>query len=177
MKLKIFNILKDSTLKIVQKNDFELFSLYSKLYFTFFDQIDFEYKNIIFFRKKHDCIDYYAIMDEMIKKEKNVYLLELGINNYFVSKIDKITNFISIKDGIYSYPKAKSFNWKDVDIIVYPVQIVNNNYCYIYNAIEYSLLKKFKGIKIGIGFKESLIDKNIKVESNNFMKFDKIILV
>lgn len=178
MNIKIFNLLKVSCKKISQKNDFELFLIFSQIYNNFFKYINLSNcHEIAFFRRKHDCIDYYAIIDELIKKNKKVYIIEDCTNNLSISSINKITNFVSIDDGIYSYPKSKKNNLKNIDVIVYPLQLYKNSYGYIYSVNEYEFLRKYKGLKIGLCFKESLINSSLDFKQFKFIKFDKIIVV
>lgn len=178
MNKEIFNNLNMICKKIGQKNDFELFQVWSKLYIQFVDFInDKKFKQIAFFARRHDCIDYYAIIDYLNKTNKIVYILETDVINLIPTIVDDIANFVKIEDGIYSYPVTQKFSQKNLDILVYPAQIVNNNFVYIYNNIEYNFIKKFKGLKIAIGYKESLIDNVKLVKNDSWIKFDKIILV
>lgn len=178
MNNQIYNILNNICLKINQKNDFEIFNLNFEIYSKLIEYLNqYQYQNIGFFRKKNDCIDYYAIMDELIKNQKNVFQIENNINSLSISTVKKITNFILKNDGIYSYPKTNVSYLNKLSIIIYPVQIVKNNLCYIYTENELNFLKKFKGIKIAIGYKESITNKNIETLKKSFIKFDKIILV
>lgn len=178
MKNQIYNILSKNCLKINQKNDFEIFRLNFELYSKLVEYLNkYEYQNIGFFKKKADCIDCYAIMDELIKNKKNVFQIENEINLISISEIKKITNFTLKNDGIYSFPKTNIKYLNKLSIIIYPIQIVKNNFGYIYTKNELNFFEKFKGKKIAVGYKEAITNKNIEFEKENFIKFDKIILV
>ncbi len=178
MNHQIYNILNNICLKINQKNDFEIFKINFEIYTKLIECLkEYQYKNIGFFKKKNDCVDYYSIMDELIKDQKNVFQIENNINYLSISIVKNITNFILKNDGIYSYPKTDISYLNKLSIIIYPVQIVKNNLCYIYTENELNFLKNFKGKKIAIGYKESITNKNIETVKKSFIKFDKIILV
>ena len=112
-----------------------------------------------------------------IKNNINILIAQENFHGLSYSKVNSVTDFDSIEDGIYSYPKINLKNLLDIDMIVYPLQLVKNNYGYIYNKFEYEFLKKFKGLKIGIGYKESNLKSKFSLKDFNFIKFDKILLV
>lgn len=176
MKPKDYQIWQKYGWNVNQLSLLDRYDKYHQLYkelINVLKQIEFE--TIGFITSNPDDIDTWAVIDNLIKHHKQVYLSNhTDPNKLQFSRIESVYQPFKYYGGNRVYPVVNDKNLK-LDLLIVPLQLVYNQNGYILNKVLYRYLKKANLFKIGIGYQ--FAELNQPLETKDYVQFDWLVLV
>lgn len=120
-----------------------------------------------------DDFKVWANIDDLIKKQKNVFISEIKNNKLIFNKIDNLYNKFNYFDGYLKYNEKKYTN--NIDIFIFPINIYKNKEGIVFNKIIKNFLQEYNGIKLAYSLKENKIDNFNNIDKKMIINFDEII--
>lgn len=176
MLLKDFLVFQQYGLKVNQLNWFEKYHRYHALYDQLLKTLkQIDYSRIGFIAPEADDIDVWAVMDSLIQRKKEVYFSHCADHKKVsFSHIESVYQPFTYYGGQRVYPPTNAKNLT-LEILIVPLQLVYQQTGYIRNQTLYKYLKKFNGIKIGIGYEFAHLDQPLTIKET--IIFDWLVLV
>lgn len=134
-----------------------------------------KWNNIGFIHTYQDDLDCYAVIDELIKKQKDVYISEFTNNKLFFNKVDSMYNKYEFSNGYLKF-ENKNYLTNNLQVVIVNVQAyTNSNQGIIYDDRFVSFLNEFKGTKIAYVNKKYMFNQKDVNSDLPTVKFDRII--
>lgn len=136
-----------------------------------------KWKNIGFLHTYKDDLDCYAVIDELIKKKRTVYLSEFSNLKLLFNQVTSMfrpTNFV---DGYLKF-NEKNYLSDVLQVVIVNVQAyTTSNQGFVYDELFFNFLKEFKGTKIAYVNKKYVIEESVVTSDVPVIKFDRIITI
>ena len=176
--------MKKNLFEIFQKNAQKFFNLTSKEKFHYsyllYNEIKkilkkIDYQSIGFVLPNNDHFYIFAVIEDLIKENKNVLNYEENQSNFAFNKITSIYDDSSIINGIRQYKAKKYFN-KIPEIIVVPIYFWKNKQGATFSKKNNLFLSQLNSKKIGYCLYECETNFD-KINEVKPITFDWLILI
>lgn len=178
--------MKTETYKLIQKFQQEQFNLPTEQRFHI-EHLLYEkliklaetskWSNIGFLHTYKDDLDCYAVIDELIKQKRQVYISEFINHKLLFNQVISMFNPTNITDGYLKF-NDKNYLSNTLQVVIINVQAYTlSNQGLIYDEKFFNFLKEFKGTKIAYVNKKYLVEQTVISTDMPVIKFDKIITI
>lgn len=120
-----------------------------------------------------DDFQVWPTIDDLIKKQKTVYISEIKNNKLIFNKIEDVYNKFNYLDGYLKYSDKKYV--EEIDMFIFPVQIYKNKEGIVFNDVITSFLQEYNGIKLAYSLKNNYVDDLENIDKKIIINFDEII--
>lgn len=136
-----------------------------------------KWNNIGFLHTYKDDLDCYAVIDELIKQKRTVYLSEFTNHKLLFNQVDSMFNSTNSIDGYLKF-EDKNYLSDTLQVVIVNVQgYTSSNQGLVYEEEFFNFLKEFKGTKVAYVNKKYLVEQTMLTPDVPVIKFDRIITI